>query len=343
MRLAAGLLLALVSTAALTYGFYLQHSASGTLPALSLRRPLASLSALFTSRRWLAGFIGGLAGWGLYIVALDLAPISLVQATSAGGVGLLALLVQAGGTHLPTRDKAAAAVSVAGLLLLGLSLTAGTSHAVTVSWRLPCGWILVSVLAAAVAAGPARALLRPGAGLAAAAGLLYAAGDVATKAAVSGIAPVLIFALLLPACHGIAFVCVQMAFQRGTALATAGLSTLLTNLLPILAGLTVFAEHMPGGLPGMLRGAGFAGAVIGAALLARPGLSDEGGLPDAGQSPSGRQPAGGPASAGPPLSQPAARSPAQRRHPTVRVRARWASGRGRHGRSMSPASRVLRG
>jgi hypothetical protein len=236
MRLAAGLFLALVSAAALNYGFYLQHAASGTLPALSLRHPFTSLSALFTSGRWLIGFIGGLAGWALYIVALDLAPISLVQATSAGGVGLLALLVQAGGTRLPTRDKAAVAASVAGLLLLGLSLPAGVGHAATVSWSLPFGWILASVLAAAAAAGPAGALLRPGAGLAAAAGLLYAAGDVSTKAAVSGISPVLMFALLLPACHGLAFICLQLSFQRG---------------------------------------AGFAGAVLGAALLARPGTDDQ--------------------------------------------------------------------
>jgi hypothetical protein len=270
MRLAAGLLLALASTTALNYGFYLQHAASGTLPALSLRHPVASLSALFTSGRWLVGFVGGLAGWALYIVALDLAPISLVQATSAGGIGLLAVAVRAGGTRLAARDRAAVAASVGGLLMLGLSLPAGTGNAAAVGWGPPLGWILASMLAAAVAVAPGAAVLRPGAGLAVAAGLLYAAGDVSTKAAVSGISPVLAFALLLPACHGLAFICLQLSFQRGAALATAGVSSLLTNLLPILAGLTIFAEHMPGGLPGVLRGAGFAGAVLGAALLARP-------------------------------------------------------------------------
>ena len=306
MRLAAGLLLALVSAAALSYGFYLQHAASGGLPALSPRHPLAALSALFTSGRWLVGFIGGLAGWGLYIVALDLAPLSLVQATSAGGVGLLALFVHAGGTRLLARDRAAVGASVGGLLLLGLSLPAGVGHAAASGWGPPLGWILVSVLAACVAAGPAGTMLRPGAGLAAAAGLLYAAGDVSTKAAVSGIQPVFVFALLLPACHGLAFVCLQLAFQRGTALATAGVSTLLTNLLPILAGLTVFAEQLPGGIPGVLRGAGFAAAVLGAALLAGPGAA---GAP--GQSPEPR-PAAGPAPAASQPSPPAAPARAPR-------------------------------
>ena len=89
MTLATGLLLALLSTAALSYGFYLQHTASGGLPALSVRHPLASLCTLFTNWQWLVGFVTGLGGWALYIAALRFAPLSLVQATSAGGVGLL--------------------------------------------------------------------------------------------------------------------------------------------------------------------------------------------------------------------------------------------------------------
>jgi len=269
MKLAAGLLLALASTAALSSGFYIQHAASGRLPALSVRHPLASLAALFTDRRWLAGFVTGLGGWGLYIAALDLAPISLVQATSAGGIGLIALLVRAGGVPLSRREWVAVTVSVCGLLLLGLSLTGGTRHAAMPGWPQPLGWIAISAMVAAIAAFPAARVLRAGAGLAMAGGLMYSAGDVATKAAVGGIDPVYVFVLVLAACHGLGFVCVQLSFQRGTALATAGVSTLLTNLLPILAGVIIFGEYVPGGASGVLRELGFAGAVIGAALLAR--------------------------------------------------------------------------
>lgn len=270
MRLAGGLLLALASTLALSYGFYLQHSAASRLPALSVRRPLASLMALFSNWPWIAGFVTGLAGWGLYIVALWLAPLSLVQATSAGGVGVLALLAHFGGAPLSPRERTAVGVSVAGLLLLGLSLPAG-AHSAVQPWAAPLAWILASMLAAVAAASVVAKKVRPGAGLAAAAGLLYAAGDVATKAAVGGTSPVVAFALLLPVCHGLAFVCVQTAFQRGSVLATAGVSSLLTNVLPIFAGVIVFNEHMPQGAAGILRGLGFAGAVAGAALLAGRG------------------------------------------------------------------------
>ncbi len=283
--LVIGLLLALLSTAALSSGFYVQHAASGGLPELTLRHPVASLATLFRSGRWVAGFVTGLAGWGLYIVALDLAPLSLVQAVSAGGVGLLALLSQLGGLRLSARERLAVAASVGGLLLLGLSLRGGVAHAAPVSAALPLGWIAGSLVIAAVAAVPAAAALRPGAGLAMAAGLLYAAGDVSTKAAVGGVHPVYLFALLLPVCHGLAFVLLQLAFQRGSVLATAGVSSLLTNLLPIVAGFAVFGEQMPGGLAGALRAAGFAGAVVGAALLAGQGRSDEKSAHDGGAHP----------------------------------------------------------
>ncbi len=271
MSIVAGLALALLSTAALSYGFYLQHAASGRLPALALRHPIRSLSSLFSNWRWLAGFITGLGGWALYIVALRFAPLSLVQAVSAGGVGLLALLVRLGGGSLSRKELLAVAVSVGGLVLLGLSLSAGSGHAARVTWEAPLLWALVSVLLAGAAAVPAAAVLRPGAGLAAAAGLLYSAGDVATKAAVNGTSPAWVFWGLLLACHGLAFLALQLSFQRGSTLATAGVSTLLTNVLPILAGLVVFSEHMPAGGAGLLRGLGFAGAVLGATLLAAAG------------------------------------------------------------------------
>jgi hypothetical protein len=275
MKLTIGLILALLSTAALSYGFYLQHTASGAGPTLSLRHPLGSLVSLFTNWRWLVGFVTGLSGWGLYIVALGLAPLSLVQATSAGGVGLLALLVRLSGGSVSRPDRVAVAASVGGLMLLSLSLPAGAAHAAPPSWQAPLGWTLASILLAAVAAIPGAAVLRPGAGLAVAAGLLYSAGDIATKAAVDGTNPVLLFWGLLLICHGLAFVSLQLSFQRGTALATAGVSTLLTNVLPILAGLIVFSEHMPGGAAGILRGLGFAGAVLGATSLAATGRVEQ--------------------------------------------------------------------
>jgi hypothetical protein len=64
-------------------------------------------------------------------------------------------------------------------------------------------------------------------------------------------------------------VCLQLGFQRGGSLATAGLSTLMTNALPIVAGVALFSERLPGGGEGALRVVAFVLVTAGAALLAR--------------------------------------------------------------------------
>lgn len=268
LSLWAGLGLALVSAAGLNAGFFLQHRAAGRLPALSLRRPLRSLAVLFRSPVWLLGYGAGIAGWALYIVALRLAPLSIVQAASAGGVGLLALLARRAGARLSRREWAGTAAAVAGLAGLALSLAGRAAVSAPAPPSAVVLWVGASAAAAAAAAGAPRRLLAPGAGLGAAAGLLYAAGDVATKAAV-GAGGRIWFVPVLLACHGAAFVALQLAFQRGGALATAGVSSLLTNALPIAAGVALYGEAVPAGPAGAARVAGFAAVVLGAALLAR--------------------------------------------------------------------------
>ena len=266
---AAGLGLALLSAACLNWGFLRQHDTVSGLPALTLRRPIASLRLLFANLRWLVGFVVGLAGWALYVAALRLAPLSLVQAVSAGGIGLLALLVErTTATRLSRREWAGVAAAVVGLLLLGLSLAGGghvggSDHAPGMVGL----WLVGSLAAAALLAGPLAPRLAGGAGFGLAAGTLYAAGDVATKAAVGGSAIVLFTAAVL-ACHGLAFAVLQLGFQRGSALATAGVSTLAMNALPIAAGTLLFGEAVPGGAQGAARVLAFACVVLGAALLA---------------------------------------------------------------------------
>src|ERR1044071_3684773 len=88
---AIALLLALASTTLINIAYLRQHDAAAALPALSLRRPLHSAHALLTDRSWLLGFALETAGFALYVVALALAPLALVQSVAAGGIGILAL------------------------------------------------------------------------------------------------------------------------------------------------------------------------------------------------------------------------------------------------------------
>lgn len=257
--IALGLGLAALSAVAINGGYRLQHTAASMLPPLAVRRPVGSLRSLLHSRRWSIGFFGGIAGWALYVLALKVAPLSLVQAASAAGIGVLAL----GSGRLRPLERIGVGAALGGLLLLAVSLG---GHAATGRGGVPAvaAWMVASVLTAALAAGA----LRGGAGLGTAAGVLYAAGDVGTKVAVGGGARVWFVPALL-ACHGLAFVCMQLAFQRGGRLATAGLAVLWTNALPILAGTVLFGEALPEGWRGGARIAAFGLVLVGAVALSR--------------------------------------------------------------------------
>ena len=154
----------------------------------------------------------------------------------------------------------------AGLLLLGASLTSGGPPASTARSA-------SLLIATGVGAGAAALLVcfgartrRPAAALGCAAGILFGVGDLATKGAVSGNGPV--FIVVLGVCTALAFVLLQLAFQRGRVLETAGLSTLVNNIIPIAGGLFLFHEALPGGAAGVARLASFAAVVAGAVLLA---------------------------------------------------------------------------
>ncbi|HWE67278.1 MAG TPA: hypothetical protein VG298_11615 [Acidimicrobiales bacterium] len=266
MKLAAGLFLALLAAGALNIGFFVQHGAANAMLSLTLRHPVRSARMLLTSRQWMLGYATGWIGWGLYIAALALAPLSLVQAVSAGGVGVLAILVHRMGTPLQPRERLGAAIAVGGLVLVGVSLTvhlrpARAAHSSTLLWV-----VLVGVAVAGLLALVAARRVRPAMCLGSAAGLLFGVGDLATKGAVSGNGP--LFIPVLAVCTALAFVALQLAFQRGRVLETAGLSTLVNNLIPIVGGLVVFHEALPHGVAGVARVAGFATVVAGAVLLA---------------------------------------------------------------------------
>jgi hypothetical protein len=256
---ALGLVLSVASAVAINGSYALQHTAAAGLPRLTLRRPVWSLLSLFRNRRWLAGFFTGIGGWTLYVVALRLAPLSLVQAASAGGIAVLAI----GVGRLSPSERVGVGAALVGLALLGLSLGAHPA-----SSRGTVGGVALWLGGSLVAVVLAIRLLGGGAGFGTAAGILYAAGDVATKAAVGG-GSRLWFVPVLLACHGLAFVCLQAAFQRGGRLGTAGLAVLWTNALPIAAGTAIFAESLPGGWRGAARVAAFVLVLVGAVALSR--------------------------------------------------------------------------
>jgi drug/metabolite transporter (DMT)-like permease len=268
VNLALALAATLLSSCALNVGYLLEHEAVGQMPPLSIRSPLSSLRHLLGSRRWLIGFAIEACGWALFVVALSLAPLSLVQATAAGGIGILAVLVSRV-THVPLskHERIGVAVAVAGLVLLGISLAGGHGEGGGAGYLTVGLWIGASAVAAFVSVRVLSGRIGAAPAYGVAAGLLFAAGDISTKAAVEAADSHLAFIAALIGAYAFGTLVLQAGFQRGSALTTAGIATLLTNALPIAAGMTIFGEPLPKGWLGAVRIAAFACVVVGAVFL----------------------------------------------------------------------------
>lgn len=260
--------LTLISTVAINWGYLREHGAASKLPPLSVGRPLHTIRVLLGSRAWLFGFLLETSGFILYVIALALAPLALVQAVAAGGIGVLALLVaRTTGTPLEARERVGVAIAIAGLVLLAISLAGGSAEGVAATWYAIGLWLAVSVGAAVAAMTVGARPLPGGAAFGLAAGILFAAGDIATKAAVSG-GNHLLLGPTLVGFYGAGTMVLQSGFQRGKPLTTAGIATLATNAIPIAAAMTLFQEPLPSGILGVVRVAAFASVVIGAVWLA---------------------------------------------------------------------------
>jgi hypothetical protein len=264
------LVLALAATTLTNVAYLREHDAAAALPTLSLRRPLHSAQVLLTDRSWLFGFALESGGFALYVVALALAPLTLVQSVSAGGIGILAFVsARMGKRRLERHELAGVLVSMLGLLALAISLAAGSGEGTGGE----TGEILLWLGATAAGAVVALALGRKFGALAVAegiaGGLFFSIGDISIKVATQGGARTA-FAIgaIVGYAAGTGFL--QLGYQKGGALTVAGLATLLTNALPIAAGSVVLGEPVPSGIYGALRIVAFAAVVAGAILLARP-------------------------------------------------------------------------
>jgi hypothetical protein len=247
--LLVGVALALLASLALNAAYLVQHLGSQHAPDISLGRPIATLRGLLASRLWLVGSIAGVLGWGLQVGALSQAPLSLVQAFSAGGLALAVPLgVWVTHTRLE-RGEQGAILAMGGALVL-LAIGAGGAGVATVpaltlgAFLLVC--FVISAGLSAVPAGPRRPHL-----LAGASGVLYGGGDVAIKAATTaahagglarGLLSPWVLAIALASAAG--FFCLQRGLQLGSVFAVIALMTVLTNVVAILGGLLVFSEPL---------------------------------------------------------------------------------------------------
>jgi drug/metabolite transporter (DMT)-like permease len=202
----------------------------------------------------------------MYVAALRLAPLSLVQAVVASGVAVLAFATARGHpSRLARREQLAVILVIAGLVLLALSLV-GTSESDQhppvigiIIWLAACGAGAALLIAIPTRFGRAASL-----GLAA--GLLFADGDISAKLVGYGGWWLIALATLIVA-YAVGTSVLQWAYQKGDALTAAGTATMVTNAVPIAAGFVLFGESLPHGPRAVLQVAAFACLVVGAVAL----------------------------------------------------------------------------
>lgn len=275
-----GLALALATALASVVGFLFKHRGAVASPPVRLRHPVSSSLTLFRAPAYVLGIVVALAGWGLHVGALALAPISLVQSVIAGGLVLLTVTADRLFAHHVTRREW---IGV-GLAALGLAFLAATlegagddAHASYEGARLAA--YLAIVLVAAVAVGlAARRDPREGIMLGVSAGLFWAASDTSIKALSgelgdSSWAAIVFSPLAVVIAIGslVGLAVSARSLQVGKAVPVIALTSVAANSLTIAAGPLVFEEPFPDSPLGVaLRLAAFALVIVAAALTPAP-------------------------------------------------------------------------
>ena len=235
-----GLLLALVSAAFINIGFLLQHRGLHHHPDGGL---VTRLRAAIHEPVWLAGQVIGWAGFLAQIVAVAIAPLSLVQAFAAGGLALSVPIAAGLFHHRVSRAQVLAVLAIAaGLAALPIGVAHTRDHL--------DGDALTLALAAGAAAAFAVWVVRTGWARAIAAGLFYGLADAAIKALSLHWHHHGLHALLsswtLIAAGGtfLGFLAFQSALEHDDAVAAISLMTALTALVALGCGLLAFAETL---------------------------------------------------------------------------------------------------
>jgi drug/metabolite transporter (DMT)-like permease len=245
------------------------REARATDPGQGLRPSL--LATLARRRRWLAGTALAATGWPLQLLALSLAPVTVVQPTLAAGlVLLLAAAARVLHERVGAREWAAAGAVLVGVGILAVSGPEHTDHRPGAVAALCCGGALALVVALPFVIGRRRA----GAwGLIASAGAAFSLSALASKLLTLELAAArplaaLAWAAGTAASSSIGFLVDTTAMQRFEATRVAPAMFVLETVIPVALAPLLFDERWstaPGG-PAAVA-AGLVLTVLGGALL----------------------------------------------------------------------------
>jgi drug/metabolite transporter (DMT)-like permease len=278
LTLNLGILLALACAVATQLGFLYKHRGANEAVAVDIRRPIASVKSLFSSKWFAIGMAVALGAWFFHVAAMALAPISVVQAVLSTGVVILAVLAERlFGFEVGRRQWIGVGMTALGLFLLVITLPAhsGAHSSFSVAGMIGFEGGMIAI-GALLISGPQIGAPdhHHGVMLGAAAGVLFGVSDVAIKAltGLDGFFSVILSPWLAVTIIAsiVAFYASARGLQDGEAVPVIAATSTAANVSTIMGGIVVFGDPMPGDTLGIaLQLLAFV-LVIAAALIVPP-------------------------------------------------------------------------
>jgi drug/metabolite transporter (DMT)-like permease len=256
MAIQLGILIALLCAFASNLAFLYKHRGACSACSVDIRHPLRSAASLWSQRCFAIGMGVGLIAWLLHVVAISLAPLSIVQAVLSGGLVLLAVMAdRLFGFSVGPRQWWGLAMTGVGLILLGITLPA--SHGAHASFSVAAMIAFEAGLFGLGAlfimgprlGGPAE---HHGVMLAAAAGILFGVCNLGVKALTGIVGPHGVTGVLLSPWMWVALCASAAAFyasarslQDGDAVPVIAITGTAANIATIAGGIIVFGDPIP--------------------------------------------------------------------------------------------------
>lgn len=277
-----GVAFALICAFVTNLAFLFKHRGATAAPPVDIRRPLRSAVGLFRSRWFTVGMVVALAAWIFHVLALALAPMSVVRVVLTAGLVLLAVTAdRLFGFAVSKRQWVALCATAAGLALIVATKPAveGASSAFSAVTMGTFQMVLL-IVGALLIVGPRMLGARgvhQGLALGTAAGVMFGVSDIALKA-LTGllgthgplglVSPWLFMAILASVT---AFYASARSLQVGDAVPVIAITGTVASVVGIASGIVVFDDPMPASTLGIVvQAIGFILVVVAAALTPAP-------------------------------------------------------------------------
>jgi drug/metabolite transporter (DMT)-like permease len=281
MTVQLGILCALACALATNLGFLYKHRGASAAPTVDWKHPLRSTVSLYRNRYFTLGMLIATGAWGFHVVAMAMAPLSMVQAVISGGLVFLTVMAERFfGFKLGRRQWVGVGVTALGLALLAITLPhSGGAHS---------SYSLAGMIAFEAGLLTMGLLLvfshhlgvehhHHGVLLGAASGILFGVSDVAIKALTGAIGHGGVTGLISPwlltcvMASVIAFFASARGLQKGDAVPVITATSAAANISAITGGIVVFGDPMPHDPIGItVQSLAFVLVIAAAALMPAP-------------------------------------------------------------------------